>query len=137
MKLSNRSRYALHAMVFLAQQDQRGPQTLHTIADEGMPAQYLEQLLGQLRRGGLVTTVRGAQGGYAIAKTPKEITVADVLHITEGPLSLSACAKDADTCPMDGQCSTQSAFHYLTHKIYHLMHSITLDDIIRDGMPKE
>ncbi len=137
MKLSNRGRYALHAMVFLARQNHKGPQTLHTIADERMPAQYLEQLLGQLRRGGLVTSVRGAQGGYTIARPPKEITVADVLHVIEGPFSFSACANEANTCPMDGRCSTQSAFDYLTHQMNNLMHSITLEDIIKQSMPEE
>ncbi len=137
MKLSNRGRYALHAMVYLAQQRQQGPQTLHTIAEGGMPAQYLEQLLGLLRRGGLVTSVRGAQGGYSIAKDPSDITVADILRVTEGPITLSACAKEQDACPMDGQCSTQTAFHYLTNQMNQLMRSITLHDIIHQSMPKE
>lgn len=90
MKLSTRGRYALSAMVFLASQSDMGPQTLATIARDTMPAQYLEQLLGQLRRNGLVTTVRGAQGGYAIARPPEEITVANILEATEGPVQMSA-----------------------------------------------
>ena len=137
MKLSSKGKYALHAMVFLAQKRDDGPQTLGTIAENGMPPQYLEQLLGKLRRGGLVSTVRGAQGGYAIARAPNEISVANILEVIEGPLHLSACAKDADRCPMNGACSTQSAFDYLTRNINHLMHSITLDDILTQSLPKE
>ena len=63
MKLSTRGQYALHAMVFLAQKAQEGPQTLRTIAEDGLPEQYLEQLLGQLRRGGLVKIALSEQDG--------------------------------------------------------------------------
>ena len=63
LKLSTRGQYALHAMIFLAKHRMDGPQPLKTIAEDGLPEQYLEQLLGTLRRAGLVTTVRGAAGG--------------------------------------------------------------------------
>ena len=130
MKLSTRGRYALSAMVFLASQSDMGPQTLATIARDTMPAQYLEQLLGQLRRNGLITTVRGAQGGYAIARPPEEITVANILEATEGPVQMSACDGEENACPQSGSCCTQNAFSYLEENINRLMHSITLSDII-------
>ncbi|WP_333865203.1 RrF2 family transcriptional regulator, partial [Chitinophaga sp.] len=61
-------------MIFLARKAGEGPQSLKTIAEDGLPEQYLEQLLGALRRSGLVTTVRGAAGGYRIARPASEIT---------------------------------------------------------------
>ena len=133
MKLSTRGRYALSAMVYLASQNDKGPQTLSTIARDSMPSRYLEQLLGQLRRGGLVTTVRGAQGGYAIARPPEQITVANILEATEGPLQMSACDREEKACPQSGSCCTQNAFSYLEDNINRLMHSITLWDIISNA----
>ena len=62
MKLSTRGKYGLYAMVYLAQKAEEGPQPLRAIAQLGLPDHYLEQLLGSLRKAGLVTTVRGAQG---------------------------------------------------------------------------
>ena len=68
MKLSTRGKYGLYAMIYLAQHAGEGPQSLRAIAELGLPDPYLEQLLGSLRRAGLVTSVRGAQGGYMLEK---------------------------------------------------------------------
>ena len=98
MKLSTRGKYGLYAMAYLAQKADEGPQPLRAIAQLNLPEQYLEQLLGSLRKAGLVTTVRGAQGGYQLALPPEQITVGHIIDAMEGPLSLSECATDADNC---------------------------------------
>lgn len=130
MKLSTRGQYALHAMVFLARKANEGPQPLKTIADDGLPEQYLEQLLGALRRHGLVVTVRGAQGGYSIARPPSQITVGSILESTEGPVNLSQCAGDEATCPKSSACATRDVWRYLTDNINTLMQGITLQDVL-------
>ena len=94
MKLSTKGKYGLYAMFYLAQHEGSGPQPLKAVAEIGVPEDYLEQLLGNLRRAGLVTTVRGAQGGYQLAKAPEDITVGDIIDATEGPLSISECISD-------------------------------------------
>jgi Rrf2 family cysteine metabolism transcriptional repressor len=132
VKLSTRGQYALHAMVFLAQKAQEGPQTLRTIAEAGLPEQYLEQLLGALRRGGLVTTIRGAAGGYQIARPLEEITVASILESTEGPLNLSECATDQACCPKSSACITRDVWLYLTDNINSLLQGITLQDVLHN-----
>ena len=132
MKLSTRGQYALHAMVFLARKAAEGPQTLRTIADDGLPEQYLEQLLGALRRHGLVVTVRGAQGGYSIARPPDQITVANILESTEGPVNLSQCAGDEAICPKSSACATRDVWRYLTDNINTLMQGITLEDVLNN-----
>lgn len=137
MKLSNRSKYALHAMVFLAEQREKGPQTLSTIAKSGMPSQFLEQLLGKLRRSGLVATVRGAQGGYAIARPPDQITVADILEATEGPVDLSPCTCDEASCPSFGHCATQHALDHITSGINRMMYNVTLADMMKSDQKEK
>ena len=131
MRLSNRGKYALHAMVFLAAQHDQGPQTLATIAQNGMPAQFLEQLLGKLRRSGLVKTVRGAQGGYAIARSPNQITLAEILEASEDPIDLSPCTCDMADCPLSGKCATQHALDRITASVNNMMYNLTLDDILK------
>ncbi len=130
MKLSTRGKYGLYAMVFLAQKEGEGPQALKEIAQLNLPENYLEQLLGALRRAGLVRTVRGAQGGYALAKAPECITVGDIIDAMEGPLSLSECLGDETTCPRCEGCRTRTVWEYLTEKINNLLDSITLKDML-------
>lgn len=132
MKLSTRGQYALHAMIFLARKAEDGPQSLRTIAEDGLPEQYLEQLLGQLRRGGLVRSVRGAAGGYCIARKPGQITVADIIESTEGPVNLSSCAMPDADCPRSNACATRDVWLYLTDSINSLLQGITLQDVLHN-----
>ena len=132
MKLSTRGQYALHAMIFLAKHRMDGPQPLKTIAEDGLPEQYLEQLLGTLRRAGLVTTVRGAAGGYSLSGDPSLITVAHIIEATEGPVSLADCAEDEGHCGKGSDCQTRRTRRYLTESINSLMQGITLSDILEN-----
>lgn len=132
MKLSTRGQYALHAMIFLAKKQADGPQSLKTIAEDGLPEQYLEQLLGALRRAGLVSSVRGAAGGYLIARPLNDITVGQILESTEGPISLSDCVDGELNCKNGSQCQTRLLWRYLTDNINGLMQGINLSDIIEN-----
>lgn len=118
-------------MVYLAQKAEEGPQTLRAIAQLSLPDHYLEQLLGSLRKAGLVNTVRGAQGGYQLAKPPDQITVGHIIDAMEGPLNLSECAMDGEgSCPRSEGCKTRRVWEYLTDSINRLLYSITLQDML-------
>ena len=132
MKLSTRGKYGLNAMVYLASKAQDGPQPLRAIAQSNLlPDQYLEQLLGCLRKAGLVNTVRGAQGGYQLAKPAGEITVGHIIDAMEGPLQLSECAIESEpTCPNSDTCPTRRVWEYLTDSINSLLYSISLQDML-------
>ena len=134
MKLSTRGKYGLYAMLYLAQKADEGPQPLKSIAQLALPDQYLEQLLGCLRKAGLVTTVRGAQGGYRLAKPPAEITVGHIIDAMEGPLNLSECAVEGEEfmCPHSGNCPARPVWEYLTERINALLYSISLQDMLDD-----
>ena len=106
----------------------------------GLPEDYLEQLLGNLRRAGLVTTVRGAQGGYQLAKAPEAITVGDIIDATEGPLSISECISDEGCCHRSGECRTRRVWEYLSNSINGLLQSISLRDMLEQesfGVPTQ
>ncbi len=130
MKLSTRGKYGLYAMFYLATQAGNGPQPLKSIAEIGVPEQYLEQLLGNLRRAGLVATVRGVQGGYQLAREPSLITVGDILDATEGPVSLSDCLQDGEACTKSEGCPSRMVWSRLTKQINGLLQSITLSDML-------
>lgn len=119
-------------MVYLASKAQEGPQPLRAIAQTNLlPDQYLEQLLGCLRKAGLVNTVRGAQGGYQLARPAGEITVGHIIDAMEGPLQLSECAIESEpTCPNSDTCPTRRVWEYLTDSINSLLYSISLQDML-------
>jgi len=129
MKLSTRGKYGLYAMYYLAAHKDEGPQSLQSIASIGVPRQYLEQLLGNLRRAGIVSSVRGAQGGYRIARPPEQITVLDVIDALEGPLELSECMTDLNACDRSRQCPVRRTWQKLTDSINHELAGITLGDM--------
>lgn len=128
LKLSAKGRYAVRAMVFLAQNAGEGPLPLSRIASCGLPRDYLEQLLGTLRRAGLVEAVRGNQGGYYLAKPPRQVTLGDIIGAVEGPVLLSECAQDGSCCENSRDCRLRNAWEELTTGITGLMDRMTLED---------
>jgi Rrf2 family protein len=89
--LTQRARYALHAMVFLARKN--GPATVAEIAEaESIPRKFLENILSDLRVRGLVIGKRGPTGGYHLARQSETISFADILRCIDGPLALAPCA---------------------------------------------
>ncbi|KHF41981.1 MULTISPECIES: cysteine metabolism transcriptional regulator CymR [Halalkalibacter] len=88
MKISTKGRYGLTIMMALAKQAGEGPISLKSIAKEyDLSEHYLEQLIAPLRNAMLVKSVRGAYGGYMLAKDAKEITAGDIIRVLEGPIS--------------------------------------------------
>ena len=92
MKLSTRGRYGLRAMLDIAINQGDGPTTLPSISErQGISVGYLEQLMVPLKKEGLIRSVRGAQGGYLLAREPEKITVGDIIRALEGPIAPVAC----------------------------------------------
>ena len=133
MKLSTRGRYGIHAMYDLALNAEGGPQSIKAIAErEGMPEAYLEQLIAVLKREKLVTSTRGAQGGYMLARRPEEITVGEVLRALEGGLSLVDCLDEEDTCGKSCACPSRIVWMKLRDGLNAIVDGITLQDLIDD-----
>jgi Rrf2 family protein len=90
--LSQKGRYALHALIVLAEHDGEEPMMIADIAEEaGVPRKFLEQILLELRKRGILRSLRGRSGGYLLAKAPKDISFADIIRVTDGPLALAPC----------------------------------------------
>lgn len=135
MKLSTRGRYGIHAMYDLAQawRASRGPQPLKAIAQrQRLSEPYLEQLLGALRKGGLVRTVRGAQGGYMLSRAPEEITVGQVLRTLEGDLAFVECLEGEEACDKSARCPMRLVWQKVHEGVNRIVDSITLEDMLKD-----
>jgi Rrf2 family protein len=108
--LSQKARYALHSLIVLANRGGDEPMMIADIAEEaGVPRKFLEQILLGLKKRGIVRSHRGRQGGYMLGRAPQEISFADIIRETDGPLALSPCVsvtayhrcedcEDEDTC---------------------------------------
>jgi len=133
LKISTKGRYGLEALVDLAIHSSEGHVNLKSISERcGMSEAYILQIFLILRRSGIVESIRGAQGGYILAKDPSEITVGDVLTALEGPLAPVACVaeKSEHTCDRYGNCETRGFWESVMNTMNDVANSITLDDLV-------
>jgi Rrf2 family protein len=87
MLITQKCQYALRAVFALARREGRGPTKIAEIArEQAIPVRFLEVILGQLKQGGFVDSRRGADGGYFIVRSPREIAVGDIVRFIDGPL---------------------------------------------------
>lgn len=131
MKLSTRGQYSLKAMVDLAVHGGSELQTLSQIAQRTtISEKYLEQLFPKLRKAGLVESIRGASGGYRLARPMEEISVGDILRTGEGDLIPVDCALTSDKeCANESVCVVKYVWKKVTDSINETVDSITLADL--------
>ncbi|KUO52680.1 MAG: Rrf2 family transcriptional regulator [Desulfitibacter sp. BRH_c19] len=133
MKFSTRARYGLRAMVELAiNYNPNEPVPLSDIAEkQGISEGYLEQLMTFLRKGGLVRSVRGSQGGYILNREPKDITAGDVVRCLEGPLAPTNCVaeEDSEICERAGLCATKDLWTRIRNAIARELDTTSLEDL--------
>jgi len=135
MKLSTKGQYGVKAMFDLAVNYGSGPIPLNTIAErQNISEYYLEQLMAVLRRKKLVESVRGAQGGYILARDPSQITVGEILDVLEGPIEISECLTDDENveCSRVNYCATRLIWVKIKKAIDDVVNSITLKDMVND-----
>lgn len=136
MKLTTRGHYSVKAMLDLSLQRSKGPASVRAIAQrQDLPAPYLEKLLIELRRAGLVESVRGSQGGYQLARSPAQISLGQILDaVGETIEPLPGHAPDADQA---GDWVTFSLWNRLHQKLKDALHSISLEDLYYDARSRQ
>lgn len=132
MKISTKGRYSLRLMLDLAKHYEDGPLSLKDISErQNISKKYLEQIVPLLTKNGLLTANRGHMGGYRLAKSPSEITVAEVVECTEGSLQPVSCMTgDSNECPQQLECLTLPIWQGLHRVVSEYLQSITLQDIL-------
>jgi Rrf2 family protein len=133
MKVSAKGEYGVRAMAILALEFRAGPIPLREIAErEGISYQFLEQIFLPLRRAGLIDSVRGAKGGYTLAKNPEDIKVGDILCALEGPLAPVDCVGEgnAGACGRSAACLTRGIWERLRESMSEVLDDITLADVV-------
>ena len=129
MRLSTKGQYAVRAMTVLALHEEKGPVPLRVVAEnESISEQYLEQIFMDLRRAKLVTGLRGAKGGYVLARDAAQITAGDVVRAVEGPIKLVDC-DHAGGCERAHVCATRELWAKVSESMSQVMDGATLHDL--------
>jgi Rrf2 family protein len=132
VKISTRTEYGMRVLIQLARREGEGPISLAGIAkQEKLPHAYLEQLVGQLRRSGLVIATRGHAGGYQLARPANEISMAHAVRALEGPLLEMPCAgvDNLEACDRPQPCSVHDLFQQVFESLNIALGSTNLADL--------
>ena len=135
MKLSTKGRYGLRAMIDVAIFREQEAVSLSSIAErQHISEGYLEQLMAKLKKAGLVTSTRGALGGYNLAKEPEEISVGDILRALEGSLKAVECAglESSESCQESEFCVTKYVWKRMNESITRTVDEMKLSDLVAE-----
>lgn len=139
LKLSTKGRYGLRALIDLAQYSEDTPVSITSISSrQELSERYLEQLMSMLKKAGLVKSIRGAAGGYILAKSADEISVGDVLRALEGSLEPVECAglDPEGGCKAADSCVTKYVWKRINESINHTVDEIMLSQLVEESRKK-
>jgi Rrf2 family protein len=136
MRITTWAEYGVICALHLARKTEKGPVTGREIAaQERLPADYVEQILLRLRRAGVITSTRGARGGYMLARAPEEISIRSVIHASELETFDLHCLShpvEEDRCAASHNCSIRPVWVLLQTKIDDVLESVCLADLLQD-----
>ena len=135
MKLSTKGRYGLRALIDLAQYGEKEAVSIQSIsARQQISDSYLEQLVRKLKKAGLVTSLRGAQGGYRLAKPAEEISVGDVLRALEGSIEAVSCQEGENpSCVGKDLCVARYVWQKVNKSIQETVDSIMISQLVDES----
>ncbi len=137
MKLSTKGRYGLRAVLDLAINGKNEAVALSGIAErQDISISYLEQLIAKLKKAGIVNSIRGAQGGYILAKKPEEISVGDILRALEGDLNPVDCAEiigSGSSCTGADLCVTKYVWMRISDSINNTVDTMMLSELMEES----
>ncbi len=132
MRLSTRSRYGVRLMLALAENVNNKPIFLKDIASsEEISEKYLSQIIIPIKAKGLVTTYRGAHGGYLLSRPASEISLREIIEPLEGDLSLVDCVSNPGVCDRANACATREVWDEMSSLLLNFLDTITLDDLMK------
>lgn len=141
MNISTRGRYGLRALLEIAVQPEKEPITIRDISEkQQMSVSYLEQILHRLKKAGIVKSIRGAKGGYVLARRGDRITVSQIINALDGPISISYCDSPQlreKSCIGPSACVSRILWKKLEDLIEKALSSVTLADLKKEVLDLE
>lgn len=135
MKISTKGRYGLRAFIDLAEHGCDQPVSIGSIAArQDISERYLEQLMAKLKKAQLVKSIRGAGGGYVLARDASQVSVGDVLRALEGSLEAVTCAAfhPEEACTVQDRCVTKYVWQKVNESVAHTVDSIKISELLEN-----
>ena len=141
LRLSKKADYALIAMKHLAVRGDRGTQgssSAREIAEQyDIPIELMAKVLQRLARRGLLTSHQGTRGGYRLGRASSAISVADIIQAIDGPLTVTACSTESDSCGQYSKCSVRDPLWRIKDRIIAALATCSLQEISAEHPPEE
>jgi Rrf2 family protein len=134
--LSNKTKYGIKALTFLARQENRTPVQIATISkSENISLKFLESILLTLRKNGMLGSKKGKGGGYYLLKDPKDIKMTTVMRALEGPIAMVPCVslnyyEKCKDCPDEKECSVHSLMIMVRDSTLQIFGNTSLADLV-------
>lgn len=130
MKLSHLADYAVVLMTAAARFPEGARLSATALAgDTGVPLPTAQKLMGQLAGAGLLDSHRGAGGGFSLARSPAEISLADIVEAVEGPIAMSACSSGGYDCALDSHCRVKPHLGLVGHAVRGALGAVSLTEL--------
>ncbi|MFK7600803.1 Rrf2 family transcriptional regulator [Deinococcus sp. SM5_A1] len=133
MWVSTKAQYGLRAMIEIGRQGGEAVPLKDVSERQGLSQHYLEQIASNLRRAGFIRSIRGAHGGYRLARPAAEINAYDVVTALEGSIAPVQCVEDDHTCESQNVCGTQDLWYRVDAALRDVLGNTTLADLIADS----
>ena len=134
LRLSKKADYALIAMKHLAQKSGAQSASAREIAEQyAVPIELMAKVLQRLVRTGLLASTQGTRGGYTLGRPAPSITVADVIQAIDGPLTVTACSTEKNTCEQYSKCNIRDPLWQIRERIVAALATVTLSEMAADG----
>lgn len=132
MRLTHLADYAVVIMTAAARREAGARLSASALADEtGVPLPTAQKLMGRLAAAGLLTSVRGASGGFALARAGSQISLADIIEAVEGPIAMTQCTghEDASDCALDAHCRVKPHMNLVSNAVRGALGAVTLQSL--------
>ena len=130
LRLTKKADYGLMALKYLAEHPETPALSAKDVADAyGIPAQLLAKILQRLTKTGLLKSHAGMNGGYALARDPRQISAFEVIHAIDGPLFLTSCTKGTKPCDLTPNCTIKEPLARVNETIIGVLKSISIHDL--------
>lgn len=132
MKITAKARYALRILMDIALNESREhPRTIREIADgQGIGEKFISRIAVALREAGMITSSRGPDGGFRLAKAPCDISLLAIIEALQGEISIVDCVTAAETCPRSTACITRTVWSDVNMLIRSTLHTVSLEQIL-------
>ena len=133
MKFSTSIEYAVHGLVYLTNASRGEAMLMADIAHAvHVPEAYLRKVFQQLARNGIVTSQRGARGGFSLAREPQQISLRDVVEAIDGPMQRYSCLELERGCAIGGECSVRGVFDRAAEQLAEVLGATSIKDLMLD-----